>query len=328
MISNKNRLTILAGKFKDFFDPETKEGANHRPTGITNQDIANHLKAQMEEEIVNKSVGGTMIFPMSFNILMHDSDFKAHRDEFALIIDPILDEFYKVLNEAHFRYPKCRPGATRWYFQFAGCDTIDKGDGNNPIPIIPGQIVSTASVCTLNLKEASNSTQEINTTVSLRPQNSNRNDKLNINREIFAGLNMVDDCTYAPVFDFSRVKDMEIDNGYVREINGYADISFSQGGVTTHYLMKDKLVTISGKGETRKGERSVLIINDERIKVQHLQIRRLDDGTFQVATYYMPVMLNSVPMELSQGAVVKWTSLVNNSHIFIANSIQLVFKIN
>lgn len=320
----------LFSRLRGILDPE-KSGVSAPSVtsnkGITNQDILNHLVAQMSEEIENKSLGSTMIFPMSFNILMNDADFQRHKQEFALIIDPIVDGLYEVLNRYRSKYPQCRPGATSWYFQFAGCDMAD--DGTSLIPIKPGQIVSTATVCTLNLRQAaSNTTQEINTTVSLRPQNSNLNDQLNINRDILLGLNMVDDCTFAPPFDMDKLSGIKVDKGFVNRNKGMADISYNLAGSTIHYAMKDRLVTISGLGETRTQERSIFIVKDERVKIQHLQIRQNQDtGRFQLAAYQDSVFLNGVLIDASIGGNVHWEDLPNNSCIFIANSIQLEFHI-
>ncbi|MCQ2260159.1 MAG: hypothetical protein MJZ77_02075 [Bacteroidales bacterium] len=318
-------------RFKKALDPENGGKGNGKKNeikkGINNQDILDHLVAQMSEEIEKKSLGKTMIFPMSFNILMNDADFQQHRQEFSLIIDPILDGLYEVLNKYRSKYPQCRPGALSWYFQFGGCDVRD--NGTSIIPILPGEIVSTASVCTLNLREAaSNTTQEINTTVSLRPQNSNLNDQLNLNRDILIGLNMVNDCTFAPKFDESKLNGGSVDTRYINRDKGLADISYSVAGRTTHYHMKDRLITVSGSAETRTQERSIFIVEDDKVKIQHLQIRQNQDtGRFQLAAYHDQVFLNGVPVDTSVGGNVHWEDLPNNSSIFIANSIQLEFHI-
>ena len=90
--------------------------------------------------------------------------------------------------------------------------------------------------------------------------------------------------------------------------------------------MKDNLVHISGRNESRKGD-SFFIIDSDTIMDSHVQIKYVDsEKKFQIAAYG-PVRLNSRKIDESIGRNVKWYDLANNSSIFINNEINVKFKI-
>ena len=266
---------------------------------------------------------------MSFNILMDPADYNNRRQSLPFVLPQVVSAFYGIIDDMREEYPDYTPPAKYWYFQFSACQlgTIQTGD-STPLIVRKGHITTVATLLTFDIKEANNVSVNNNTRVSIKLDDSNVMNDVNVNWNAIKNLDVLSDGTFAYNFDNSLSRDTQriTDNSNMAEVNGIAELFYSMGGCNYHFTMKDDLIHISGKNEMRKG-RSFFILESSEIKDSHVQIKYLpSEKKFQIAAYG-PTRLNSRRITESSGGDVYWYDLANNSSIFINDEISVKFEI-
>lgn len=289
------------------------------------EELTSHFKTMLNEE----SVGQRMLYPMSFNILMDPVDYNNRRQSLPFVLHQVVLAFYGIIDDMRQEYPDYTPPAKYWYFQFSACQlgTIQTGD-SPPLIVRKGHITTVATLLTFDIKEANNVSVSNNTRVSIKLDDSNVMNDVNVNWNAIKNLDVLSDDTFTEKFDYTLGRDTQrsTDNSNMAEVNGIAELSYSRGGRNYHFVMKDNLIHISGKNEMRKG-RSFFILESPEIKDSHVQIKYLpSEKKFQIAAYG-PTRLNSRRITESSGGDVYWHDLANNSSIFINDEISVKFEI-
>ena len=266
---------------------------------------------------------------MSFNILMDPADYNNRRQSLPFVLPQVVSAFYGIIDDMRQEYPDYTPPAKYWYFQFSACQlgTIQTGD-STPLIVRKGHITTVATLLTFDIKEANNISVNNNTRVSIKLDDSNVMNDVNVNWNAIKNLDVLSDGTFTYNFDNTLSRDTQriTDNSNMAEVNGIAELSYSRGGRNYHFIMKDNLIHISGKNEMRKG-RSFFILESSEIKDSHVQIKYLpSEKKFQIAAYG-PTRLNSRKITESSGGDVYWHDLANNSSIFINDEISVKFEI-
>lgn len=314
----------LLDKFKG-----SEDGDGLNSDQLTNKRLLEELTSHFKTMLKAESVGQRMIYPMSFNILMDPADYNNRRQYLPFVLPQVVSAFYSIIDDMRQEYPDYTPPAKYWYFQFSACQlgTIQTGD-STPLIVRKGHITTVATLLTFDIKEANNVSVNNNTRVSIKLDDSNVMDDVNVNWNAIKNLDVLSDGTFTYNFDYTLSRDTQriTDNSNMAEINGIAELSYSRGGHNYHFIMKDNLIHISGKNEMRKG-RSFFIIDSSEIKDSHVQIKYLpSEKKFQIAAYG-PTRLNSRKITESSGGDVYWHDLANNSSIFINDEISVKFEI-
>lgn len=296
---------------------------------LTNKRLLEELTSHFKTMLNAESVGQRMLYPMSFNILMDPADYNNRRQFLPFVLPQVVSAFYGIIDDMRQEYPDYTPPAKYWYFQFSACQlgTIQTGD-STPLIVRKGHITTVATLLTFDIKEANNVSVNNNTRVSIKLDDSNVMNDVNLNWNAIKNLDVLSDGTFTYNFDNSLSRDTQriTDNSNMAEVNGIAELSYSRGGRNYHFIMKDYLIHISGKNEMRKG-RSFFILESSEIKDSHVQIKYLpSEKKFQIAAYG-PTRLNSRRITESSGGDVYWHDLVNNSSIFINDEISVKFEI-
>lgn len=296
---------------------------------LTNKRLLKELTSHFKTMLKAESVGQRMLFPMSFNILMDPADYNNRRQSLPFVLPQVVSAFYGIIDDMRQEYPDYTPPAKYWYFQFSACQlgTIQTGD-STPLIVRKGHITTVATLLTFDIKEANNVSVNNNTRVSIKLDDSNVMNDVNVNWNAIKNLDVLSDGTFTYNFDNTLSRDTQriSDNSNMAEVNGIAELSYSRGGHNYHFIMKDNLIHISGKNEMRKG-RSFFIIESSEIKDSHVQIKYLpSEKKFQIAAYG-PTRLNSRKITESSGGDVYWHDLANNSSIFINDEISVKFEI-
>lgn len=317
-------LKKLLDKFKG-----SKDGDGLNSDQLTNKRLLEELTSHFKTMLKAESVGQRMIYPMSFNILMDPADYNNRRQYLPFVLPQVVSAFYGIIDDMRQEYPDYTPPAKYWYFQFSACQlgTIQTGD-STPLIVRKGHITTVATLLTFDIKEANNVSVNNNTRVSIKLDDSNVMNDVNVNWNAIKNLDVLSDGTFTYNFDHTLSRDTQriTDNSNMAEINGIAELSYSRGGHNYHFIMKDNLIHISGKNEMRKG-RSFFIIDSSEIKDSHVQIKYLpSEKKFQIAAYG-PTRLNSRKITESSGGDVYWHDLANNSSIFINDEISVKFEI-
>ena len=289
------------------------------------EELTQHFKAMLEEE----SVGQRMLYPMSFNILMDPVDYEARKHSLPFILPEVVSVFYGIIDDMKSQYPNYTPPAKYWYFQFSACQ-LGSIQTENSVPLIVrrGHITTVATLMTFDIKNVNNTFVDSNTRVSVKLDDSNVMNNVNVNWNAIKNLDILSDGTFIYNFDNTLCRHPQhiIDNSNMGEINGFAELSYSKAGRNYHFIMRDNLIHISGKNEIRKG-RSFFILESENIKDSHVQIKYVvDEKKFQLAAFG-PTRLNSRKVVESTGGNIFWQDLANNSTIFINDEISVRFEI-
>lgn len=307
----------------------SKDGDGLNSDQLTNKRLLEELTSHFKTMLNAESVGQRMLYPMSFNILMDPADYNNRRQSLPFVLPQVVSAFYGIIDDMRQEYPDYTPPAKYWYFQFSACQlgTIQTGD-STPLIVRKGHITTVATLLTFDIKEANNVSVNNNTRVSIKLDDSNVMNDVNVNWNAIKNLDILSDGTFTCNFDNTLSRDTQriTDNSNMAEINGIAELSYSRGGHNYHFIMKDNLIHISGKNEMRKG-RSFFIIESSEIKDSHVQIKYLpSEKKFQIAAYG-PTRLNSRRITESSGGDVYWHDLANNSSIFINDEISVKFEI-
>lgn len=318
----------LVKKILDIFKGE-KEEVSSGNNQLTNKRLLEELTAHFKTMLEDESVGQRMLYPMSFNILMDPEDYNNRKQSLPFVLPQVVSAFYGIIDDMRQEYPDYTPPAKYWYFQFTSCQlgTVPTGD-STPLIVRKGHITTVANLLTFDIREANNISVNNNTHVSIKLDDSNVMNDVNVNWNAIKNLDVLSEGTFTYSFDNTLNRDTQhiTEKSNLAEINGWADLSYSKGGRTYHYTIKDNLIHISGNNEMRKG-RSILIIDSPTIKDSHVQIKYItSEKKFQIAAFG-PTRLNSRKMEESSGRNIVWYDLANNSSIFINDEISIRFEI-
>lgn len=307
----------------------SKEGDGFNNDHLTNKRLLEELTSHFKTMLNAESVGQRMLYPMSFNILMDPADYNDRRQSLPFVLPQVVSAFYGIIDDMRQEYPDYTPPAKYWYFQFSACrlETVQTED-SAPLVVRKGHITTVATLLTFDIKETNNVSVNNNTRVSIKLDDSNVMNDVNLNWNALKNLDVLSDGTFTYNFDNTLNRDTQYitDNSNMAEVNGIAELSYSNGGRNYHYIMKDNLINISGKNEMRKG-RSFFNLDSPNIKDSHVQIKYLpSEKRFQIAAYG-PTRLNSRRITESSGGDVYWHDLANNSSIFINDEISVKFRI-
>ena len=245
----------------------SKDGDGLNSDQLTNKRLLEELTSHFKTMLNAESVGQRMLYPMSFNILMDPADYNDRRQSLPFVLPQVVSAFYGIIDDMRQEYPDYTPPAKYWYFQFSACQlgTIQTGD-STPLIVRKGHITTVATLLTFDIKEANNVSVNNNTRVSIKLDDSNVMNDVNVNWNAIKNLDVLSDGTFTYNFDNTLSRDTQriTDNSNMAEVNGVAELSYSRGGRNYHFIMKDNLIHISGKNEMRKG-RSFFILESSEI---------------------------------------------------------------
>lgn len=315
-------------KILDIFKPEGNNTglANDR---LTNKRLLEELKSHFKSVLDVESVGDRMLYPMSFNILMESSDYNDRKQSLPFILPQVVAAFYGIIEENKKEFSDYTPPAKYWFFQFSACNvgTIPT-DNSTPLIVRKGHITTVANLLTFDIKKASNVRVDSNVRVSIKLDDSDVMNDVNVNLGAIQNLDILSEGTFIYNFDNTLNRDTRLieENSNMAETYGLAELSYSRDGKNYRFSMKDNLIHISGKNEMREG-RAFFILENADIKDSHVQIKYVPtEKRFQIAAFG-PTRLNSRLLAESSGGDVMWYDLANNSSIFINEEIRVKFEI-
>ncbi len=303
-------------------DPEKNMTLRNVPDGmVTNQSLMHDLVDTFRSELRELSVGRRMIYPMSFNVLMHPDDYNAREGSFPFVLPEVVSAFYSVIEDEKEDFPIYTPPAKYWFFQFSACVLCQSPTKDEIMIVQKGQLTILSSLLSFDIKDTANITEEAKPRVSIRLQDSSVNGA-NINWDAIKGGDIVGKGTFKYRFDESLTQDSQkiITDSNIAETDGLATLSYSYGGKNIHFLMQDDLVNISGRNDLRRG-RSILKLESDQVLDSHLQIKYLSkESKFQIATYGQ-ARLNERNLDISEGGNVLWYDLADKSRIFLSEAL-------
>ena len=302
--------------------------------GLSNQKLLDELVEHFKDQIKMLSVGKRMLYPMSFNILLHYEDYECVKQSFPFVLPEVVKEFYEVIKQMKNKYPDYTPAAKEWVFQFSSCQVKNVNVATGKTVVVnKGHITTLASLMSVDLRQ-NNVNVSNNARISIKLQDSNVMNNVNVNWDAITNIDIIGDNYFRCKFDQTlntkeRVVMTNTSTSTTTAGNHtttYATLSYSKDGRNYTYQMIDKMIDISGPNGPN-GVSSVFIIDNEGFLAPHVQIRYLDDSKrFQIAVYGK-TRLNGKELENSQTGMAKWYGLANNSKIFINDSISVNFEV-
>ena len=314
-------------------EPDNKK-QKQKTSKVTNKILLKELVDHFNDQIEELSVGRRLLYPMSFNILMHPDDYNTTKESLPFVLPEVVSAFYGSIKEkckAYYNGVNFAPPATYWFFQFSACQVKAK-DGEEDF-IKRGEIVTTGNLTTFDIHKAQQGgvRSEANVHLSVKCQNSNTNDN-NINMDALLGMDIISEGSYTFNFDKTLNEDATlISAANDKQRKGWATLRWAAedgSGNFKVYDMFDAYIEISGKTETRTTSNIVIIKSDAVIR-QHVLIKYDQTTQTFLLAAFAKTRLNSREVPLSTVGAPQWVTLAKfNSHIFLNDSIQIEFNAN
>lgn len=302
-------------------DDQVREQLSNR---VLHAELIDHFKNQVEE----MSVGEKMIYPMSFNVLLHHEDYAYVKESFPFVLPEVVKGFHKVIIEKKKQYPDFTPVAREWVFQFSSCQLrdVNVADGRTVV-VNKGHITTIASLTAVDLRQ--NVSVANNTRISIKLQDSNVMNNTNINWDAISKIDIIGEnyfkCKFDPTLNIQVAPKMDSVTP-VEKNKALATLMYGKDGRNYTFTMIDNVIDICGSKGTR-GLTSVFVIESDNILAPHAQIKYIPESKkFQIAVYGK-TKLSGREMEISQKGMAKWYPLSNNSKIFINDEVSLKFDV-
>lgn len=307
-----------------------QDNLKHSVSKITNKVLLNELVTHFEQSMEELSVGRRLLYPMSFNILMHPDDYNLTKESFKYVLPEVISQFYAIIKREKDKYHdgvNYAAPAKYWFFQFSACQYGEK-DGHDEF-LERGKIITTGSLTTFDFRAAQNEIQtETNIQLSVKCLNSKTNAN-NINMKALLGIDILSEGAYSFNFDENLNEDtFKIELSSRSRDKGWAFLRWTEGTEAMKFSMYDMYIDISGSLETRTN-RNICRINSDAVSVSHVQIRyNQTTQTFQLAAF-AKTRLNSREVPLSVGGTPNWVTLPKfNSKLFLNDAVSIEFNAN
>ena len=317
-------------KFLTLGAVEQQNTPNGTTSRITNQVLLDELVEHFEHQMKELSARNRLLYPMSFNILMHPTDYTTTKDSLPFVLPEVVAAFYDVIKRHKVKNGKemnYAPAAKYWYFQFSACQ-INVKTGMKDF-IKQGEIVTTANLTTFDIKNIrqGNIRSEANIRLSVKCQNSNTNDN-NINMDALLGLNILSEGVYTFDYDKTLNEDTRvIEAASNLKSSGIAQLRWmADNGQYLVYDMMDSYIDISGPADTRD-TRNICHVENDAVGVSHVQIKYDQASQMFHLAAYAKTRLNTHEVPISSGGNPIWVILPRtNSKIFINDAVSIEFN--
>lgn len=299
---------------------------------VTNSTLLTELVDHFNERMKELSVGKRLLYPMSFNILMHPDDYNSTKESLPFVLPEVVAAFYACIKKKRDSYidgVNYAPPATYWFFQFSACQIGTKNGQEDFIK--RGEIITTGSLTTFDILKARNGgmQQEANVNLSVKCQNSNTNNN-NINMKALLGMEILGEGSYSFNFDKNLSEDRaNIVAASNSKTKGWATLRWANGdGRDNIYEMFYDYIDISGKADTRPSN-NIVKINSDAVSVSHVQIKFEQMTQSFMLAAYAKTRLNSKEVPLSVGGNPIWVPISKfKSKIFLNDAVCIEFNAN
>lgn len=303
---------------------------------LTGNQLLKEFTDLFTEGLERYSLGGHMVYPMSFHVLMHPVDYDEFVFAFPIVVQEVIKALYGIIDKRKQQFPNYTPLSKNWTFQFTPCyqsNSINTESGDI-ISVEKGKVIPAAVLCNQNIATTGMIAVSQNIKVSVKCNNSNVIKTAELNLKALAGVNILGAGLYTCKFDPNLTMTPEvIKESTVISENRPKDISRSQGlatlsynfnGQIITYTMKDSPIYISGKNDLRS---SLPIFRMEYSDLEngHVLIKYENNKFFLCA--FGKTRLNGRNIALSERDDMNWVPLANNSSILMNDTIQADFTI-
>lgn len=320
----------MSNMWKDVFnflraEDNTQEPGQRQVTSggqpkMTNQVVMNELAKNFEMKLKEVSFDEIVTFPMSFTVIMNDTDYQLVKDYTPLLAEQAVKTFYKVIEKNMTEGRICKNLATYWNICFVPCYGEESEMNGEVIYTKPGMIQTLSSVHDTVLKkdEGEEGGSQFTVTVS----GSAFYGDVNINKEALKNLTLVDKTHF-------RIPWTPLGSMPVQPTN----VAHKPAGITVAKLIGQGLefslqsgtYMISGASETRN-EHNIFKVNNDYVMKGHVHIQYIEkDNKFKIAAF-SDTTLNGEDLPLSKPGDIRWMDLANGATLELAGEVELSFK--
>ena len=321
----------------DLLSPQDSHSTQNQPNGLTNKLIANELVVHFTERLEEESFGQRMIYPMSFNILMHPDDFEDRKASLPFVLPEVVKQFYEVMKSKQTTYSEALPSMSPdWHFQFAACEVLPNDffgsdNASSPASVQKGSLTITATLTSQKLGGGGVSV-EPNIKASLRTTNSLVGGNMNINWEALTKIEILADGVYSEKFDnsvFQNTNQPQNPKGNVPSApqpnNALGELSYVVDGQTFRYSITNEIVEITSKNDPRSGS-NLFKIPGDKIGNPHVQIKYDRSASKFTIAAFKHTRVNCKLLEVSTSNDLRTYELPANSDMLLGEEMNVSFK--
>lgn len=324
-----NKLFKNPKNLLDALLPPKERKPNNNPV-FSNSQLVDELVECFDYELEVRSVRSRMLYPMSFNILLHPDDYSIVEENLPFVLPEVVSAFYDEIKKYQNTYSNYIPTAKYWFFQISPCEREIELNEHDTLSVEQGKPQIMARLFTKDTS-IDNTHVQTNVRVTVKPKNSNVFSTVNINMQALTGIDTLSKGTFKIKFDFEKRNTVLLSTEEEQNVmfeDRLATLTYEDGGQKHSFYMIDHLIEISGKDETRQGSRFMKIGSNAIIN-SHVQIKYIpEENIFKMAAF-AKTRKNAVPVNpLSSGGDIHWVNLPHNSDIFMNDTVNVKFLVN
>lgn len=293
--------------------------------------VTNQFKVDMDKVVGYKVIQ----FPMVFNILMRQEDYKRLNKAIRGVLPEIISKFYCIIKEKQHELPDSIVSNANkyWVFSYSASDAY-QDDAGNTIEIKEHEVITQDTLYDTDIRDVRNGNdKEINMVLSSLSSVSSLSGRLGslsgtaFNLDILGGGRIHANGKITFDFDNSLNQDLKEINKTRNESKVLAIMTWeSDKNNTFSFKMMEKNISISGPKDIRNNPSSILKVDNILVEQDHVQIRYLEsENKFQICAFADGVRLNQILVPLSHGQNITWMSMLKKSTIIIRNHITIRF---
>lgn len=284
---------------------------------LTPEDVFRYILEKFNESIARISFANRIVFYHEYIISFNPEDFKDFMNDrkgiFGLIVQETLKKFYEVLRDYRAHGKTVEPSSNKWVFRFVSHPEYTRGDMGFIGKLMPDS-----------------HQQEENVRVTFIPRQTGIAQTVDINADILKGFTFYSEGYYeVPYHD-----DFQVDEKQLAQSTKAAFARFEAilpdrefAGKKLEYLMRDELVTVSGKDETAEGA-NLFKIPSDWVNSPHLQIKYgASENKFYLASFGEKTLVNERDVPGSNVSDPQWVEVPVNSRIVLNGIVSInIFK--
>lgn len=270
-------------------------------TELRNEDVYNYLVDHFKQQLLCKSFGKVITFPMSFTVVLNEKDFNEFKDYSQVVSEQAIFSFYEVISEAMTVGKVCKNLATYWNICFMPSSDEPVDINDNFIRVERGDhFIFSCVHDTLSSIEKEGTSGGSTFTVS--KGGSRLFENININKEVIKDLRLVNEAhvqmNWESAYIYSRGTMDKSEESVPHAGNAVAKLLCNG----KEYQIVNGTYVVSGADETRN-DPNIFVIDTYFIHCDHLHIQYIEkDKKFKMAAYHGNVMLNDEPVKVSSSS--------------------------
>lgn len=302
------------------------------PDTLTNQQVLDEMIELFSQQLRYHSVRKTMIFPMTFILYVHPSDYENLKESFPIFFPEVVDGFYEVIRKSRENHPVIGRHATEWNAYILPCLTENVVLNEREVKVQRGELLIICSLFDVIGKKSDGSGPVKG--LSLRINGSVYMNDINIDQGYFAGVEIMSEGHFRIPWEnpekSSSSGSMPANDSLVSIVSNQVLAVLTctlTDGTQISYEMRDKVCRISGTNN-KQSDASVFKIPSDIMGSPHVEIRYSNSTDQFEITAYLPTKVDDILLPLSKPEDMHWSPLKDGTRIGLTKKIFITFNRN